>query len=156
MVIKKLRYFKQQTSFTCGAACLRMVLSTFGKELSEYELATLTKSDMLFGTTCELMAKAAKELGFKPTILKHLSLDDLKKYLRKGIFPITLVNAGKYVEGEKSIHGHFTVIKSIGKDKIIVNNPDLGENKRIEPNIFIEAWNLTGNLTLIIEPKNVK
>ena len=59
----KLQFHKQETTYSCVPACLRMVLSGFGLDLSEAELGARCDCTV-FGTDAFQTVNALRELGF--------------------------------------------------------------------------------------------
>jgi len=115
----KIKYYKQETPYTCGAACLRMLLSRY-RDFSEAMLAILSKTISL-GTTPVDLARASEELGYEVDIYKHANLADLA-----GKVPcVVLINPGVILSDTPSSTGHFVVVKQVKGDEVIVNDPDM-------------------------------
>ncbi len=70
----KLKPFKQSKGY-CGPACLKMVLSFYGIEKSEKELAILTKTNRIGGCSEDNIIKTAKMFGFDSYVKQNFSIN---------------------------------------------------------------------------------
>lgn len=134
-----MKYYRQETPYTCGAACLRMILSEY-KEFSEKIIAALSRTIYLGATPLDL-ANAAEELGYKVNIYKHENVSNLDKYVPA----IVLINPGVIFGREPTKVGHFVVVKRVEGDKVIFNDPDPlfgGEDKEIDLDLFVKSWKI--------------
>ena len=146
-------YYKQQTPFTCSLAVLRMILTSFGRETTEVELARVVGFRPSVGVSMPMLAKACEIMNFDYELLKNTNIDGIKAFLSNNFHPIVLVKAKIYekVTGE---HGHFIIVKDITDKNVIVNDPDReygGENKLVDINIFEEAWNASKSWLLVVK-----
>lgn len=69
----------------CGPASLKMVLSYYGIEKSEAELAEVTGSSGELGTDDASIAKAVTSLGLTVEIQNESSFEDIDVWLKKGV-----------------------------------------------------------------------
>lgn len=67
-------FHKQETRYSCVPACLRMVLGSFGLEITESELRARCDCTPFNGTNALQAVDAARELGFAGTTKHNLSL----------------------------------------------------------------------------------
>jgi len=139
----KIPYFKQESWYTCGPACLRMVLSFFGIARTEAEVMKECDTTEL-GTTTVKISTAAYKFGLKSSSLKNANIDDLKNELRKGRPVIVLIDPS-YLYGGVSGFGHFIVIVGFSDEEIIYHDPDVseGEYMRINNSAFQNSWEST-------------
>ena len=152
----KLPYHKQQTPFSCSLACLRMVLEAAGIVMEEYQLAPLVNYDPDIGVPMPFMVKACRAFNLKYKLIKLATLDDLKHFISKGLYPIVVLQASIYPKvlgkhGRK--HGHMVVVKDIAGEGVIINDPDKeygGEDKKVKLEVFLEAWTASKNWLLAI------
>lgn len=138
-----MKYFKQKKEYTCGLACLRMILSDFDEIFSEEEFFE-TFSITELGLQPGKIGNIAKNLGYKSKISKENNINELEKTLNKSPV-IVLINLGLLYRKEPTKFGHFIVVKAIKDGEVIVNDPAPiigGENKKYPLEIFKEAWNL--------------
>jgi ABC-type bacteriocin/lantibiotic exporter with double-glycine peptidase domain len=84
-------FYKQETPYSCVPACVRMVLTRFGRELSEAELRALCDCTP-FGTEALNAVDAVRQLGFVGTGKYTLSTDELAAQVRRGLSPIVFVS----------------------------------------------------------------
>jgi ABC-type bacteriocin/lantibiotic exporter with double-glycine peptidase domain len=134
-----IRYYRQEKSYTCGPACLKMLLSSHG-DFSESLLATLAGT-IIGGTTPLGLARAARHVGYDAKVIRHAEMEDLKDNLPS----IVLINPGVLLGGRPSRHGHFLVVKEVKSDSLIVNDPMPifgGENIILDIETFLAAWEI--------------
>lgn len=91
------------------------------------------KIDTYYGFTEDKMINTAKSLGFKGLVKQHSSINELKKYIKKGI-PV-IVNWFSFKEA-----GHCSVVVGFDKDKILLADPHFGEIKKHEIENFKDRW----------------
>lgn len=136
-------FFKQESWFTCGPACLRMVLAFFGIVRTEAEVVKECDTTEL-GTTTVKLSTGAYKFGLKSSSLKNASIDDIKNELRKGRPVIVLIDPS-YLYGGISGFGHFIVIVGFSDEEIIYHDPDILEGKYMHSKnvTFQNAWETT-------------
>lgn len=139
----KLPFFKQESWYTCGPACLRMVLAFFGITKTEAEIIKECDTTEL-GTTTVKISTAAYKLGLKSSPLKNANIDDIKIELRKGRPVIVLIDSS-YLYGGISGFGHFIVLVGFSDEEIIYHDPDVKEGKYVRSKnvTFQKAWEAT-------------
>ncbi|MBC2698453.1 MAG: hypothetical protein HF974_09020 [ANME-2 cluster archaeon] len=93
MIVSEVPYYKQQEWYTCGPACLRMLLKYLGTSASEEDVAKACGTTEL-GTTPLQLVKGSKVFGFNADALKHEDIDGLKYILENGNPVIVLLDAG--------------------------------------------------------------
>jgi ATP-binding cassette, subfamily C, bacteriocin exporter len=135
-------YFRQAHPFSCVPACLKMVLASYNREISETELRSRCDCDET-GTTPSNTIKAAIEYGFS-AYQAELIIKELQDLVSQNITPIVFIRAS---EGNYS---HAVVVYKILKEKIFVLDPEIGE-REIDINSFAEIW--SRGLTIVIEKK---
>ena len=122
-----IRYYRQEKSYTCGPACLRMLLSSYG-DFSESLLATLAGT-IIWGTTPLGLARAVRQVGYDAKVIRHaknngrLRLTADVEDLKDNLPSIVLINPGVLIGSRPSRHGHFLVVKKVKSDSLIVNDP---------------------------------
>lgn len=136
------RFYQQEKPNTCAVACLRMVFSAYGREVSEEELALRAKTDE-FGTELGNLAQAARDLGFdcQATLLDYATLQTCR-------LPIV------YLDGPtlgRAFHMHAVVVEETART-VKVLDPSSGE-RELDVALFREAWDLAGNYAILIQPK---
>jgi len=135
-----------------------MVLETEGIEMEEYQLAPLVDYDPHIGIPMPFLVKACRTLNINYKLIKLATLNDLKYFISKGLYPIAVLQASIYqkVLGK---HGHMVVVKNITDDDVIINDPDQeygGEGKKVKLEVFLEAWKASKSWLLAVGVENDK
>ena len=139
---------KQETRYSCAPACLRMVLGAFGVDLDESSLRALTDCTPL-GTDAFQLVEAARHLGFTAS-RKHTltSVDELRRLLEEGLFPIVYVDLWP-LRGGRSGQFHSLVVIGVEPDGVVVLDPLTGESKLARAD-FAAAWGEMHFLTIVV------
>ena len=139
----KVPYFKQENWYTCGPACLRMVLAYIGIIKTENEVTEACNTTEL-GTTPIQIAETFQKFGVIASSVKNANIDDLKHEIEEGRPVIVLIDPS-HMYGGISGFGHFIVIVGFEDEKIIYHDPDEpnGEYIKYELEAFLKAWNAT-------------
>lgn len=138
-----MRYYQQFDESDCGAACLAMIASHFGKHLSVAEIRKNAGTDA-YGTNLRGLIDAAKNYGLKVKALVNES-----KFLSPKI-PTPFIAHLNIAFDNESWTYHFVVVKKIGKKKIQLWDPNpLGKKKTVAIEQFKKEW--TG-YSLFFEP----
>ncbi len=127
-IILDVPYFRQRRWYTCGSACLWMVLSYLQIDKSESEINALCQADFS-GTTCGQIADAAEQLNLHSEVLMNITVDVLRQILEDQLPFIALVDGGILYGGIPGF-GHFIVIVGIEGEYIIYHDPEIGPNCR--------------------------
>lgn len=130
-----MHYRQQYDETDCGAACLAMIASHFGKSLSIAEVRRQAGTDQI-GTNLLGLVEAAKKYGLKAEAVKGTA-DALNK---KTSVPFIAHLHIKDEEKDTDVT-HFVVIKKIAKKHITVWDPDPEKKKRTIPLAdFLKDW----------------
>jgi len=132
-------YSKQDTSFSCGAASLQMILRYFGIVKSEKDLADKFHTNSKSGTSHEAIIKAVKDEGLYYYVNNEAELEEISAFINRGL-PV-VVNFIELSQNE----GHYAVVISIERGYVILNDPWNGENFRMTAESFIERWTNSKN-----------
>lgn len=126
----------------CGPASLKIVLSYYGIEKTEEELARVCKTDPDLGTTAENIVSAAESVGLKGEIKNTSSFDDIQSWLTKEV-PIIVnwFSRGRtdYEESEVP-DGHYSVVADIDDQYIHLQDPEIGKLRKIKRDDFFRVW----------------
>ena len=125
--MKPLTPFRQTPGF-CGPASLKILLSHYGIEKSEQELANLCESTPENGTDHAGLVKAAKALGAVVSVKENATIDDLRTHVENDIPVIVGWWSTFGREGD-----HFSVVYEVGKTKIYLMDPETSSGIRIMP-----------------------
>ena len=149
-------YYHQETDYSCGAACLRMVLAHLKMILTEGEIRALADTTNLpgrFGGTSPLhIVGAVRKLGFEKSSKDHLTFEELARELILGFFPIVYIA----IRGESTtrILTHSVVVVEITGSEVIVLDPasELASGEVAHPLAeFNRVWGLTNGLTILVK-----
>lgn len=143
----KPRFHKQETTYSCIPACLRIVLSSFGLDLTEERLRELCDCTPAFGTDAWQAVNAARQLGFPNTGKYTLRLDELRRLVEGGQYPVAFISL-EPISGTEEAHA--VVVVGVGDQTVTVYDPLHGE-RTLSQQSFNTAWTLRRNLTLIVE-----
>ncbi len=111
----KIPYFKQQTEYTCGPACVRMILASYGVNRSEKVLAKMMKTNKMIGTDSKNMVDLFEKYGFDYIVRRHGRISLLRRYYKRGWKVIVCFQ----YEGVS----HYSVIKKINWHSVYFLNP---------------------------------
>jgi len=143
-------YHQQNRDFTCGPACLRMVLEYWNVQQDEVLLSMLCKTTIA-GTGLAEIAEAAQKLGFAAEWKRNAKVHDLTTSLKKGLPIMTMVDARLLHDIELPVPvGHMIVIFAIDTNTIFYHDPEAGAEQSVSRPIFIQAWeNLRKGMVII-------
>jgi ABC-type bacteriocin/lantibiotic exporter with double-glycine peptidase domain len=130
----KIKYYKQETDWTCGAACMVMVLDHFKHRNSEKRVAKLLKTNKVIGTREKAFPELCEQLRLDYVVERRASLNEIKLYLKKNFVVIV-----RYELIQDRVE-HYTVIHSIGKKYMYLHDPILGPDHRLTIPYFRKVW----------------
>ncbi len=126
----------------CGPASLKIVLSYYGIDKSENELAKLCGTNEDLGTDDQGIRNAAESLGFKVAIKNNSNIEDIEEWLQKDI-PV-IVNwftRGRIDYTDEDVaDGHYSVVEGIDEDYICLQDPEIGGRRKLEKEDFMTVW----------------
>lgn len=128
----QIKPFRQKTGF-CGPACLKMVLSYYGIEKTEKELAVIANTTKKDGTPESGMIDAAKNLGLNVELKNDCTMKDLEIYVKEKKIPVIVAWFSEYV-------GHYSVVVDIDQENIYLMDPELGHMKAMTRARFKTLW----------------
>ena len=138
-----MKYIQQLDETDCGAACLAIIASFYGKKLSVAEIRNHAGTDII-GTNLNGILKASKKYGLKATAVKGTA---------QAITPNlpTPFIAHMHIQRDKDNWvDHYIVVKKISKNRIEIWDPDpLYKKQWLSYTKFFEWW--TG-YTVFFEP----
>jgi len=145
----KIPYYKQGREYTCGIACLRMVLEYFGLNFSEERLITIGDVGRE-GTTPDALVEIAKRIGAMADASPDRDIKYLRQCIENNIPPIVLIDIGILLESETEM-AHYMVVKGFRNNEIVLADPDPyfgSENKIYDVEKFEDAWDYIRNWTI--------
>ncbi len=142
-----IQWFAQEHPASCIAACLRMVLSSFGVQSTEQEIRQMVGNPR-YGLTLEQAAAKLLEGGAVAEWRVDWGLNDLRDCGRGGNYPIVGVERRYF--GHPSA-AHAVVIVDVRATEIEMLDPLLGPAPRVTLiDTFAAAWHNAGQEVLIL------
>ncbi len=134
MIMIPIPYFKQEKSWSCGAASFRMLLVSLGIPKTEAQAIHLLGTNGRYGTRNKAFPLAAERLGLNYLVQRNARASDLRKAYKEGYGIIV----NYYLFEEKT--GHYGVIEHISSKHITLLDPWHG---KLQYNLssFLKAWN---------------
>lgn len=131
----KLTHYVQSIGY-CGPASLKILLSYFGKNFEEEELARLALATHEIGTDHEGMIQAIKEIGGYVFVKEDGTLKELEYFVKKEKLPVIIGWFDK--DGD-----HYSVVVNVTDKNVIIVDPAADEperwlDKEMLPNIWFD------------------
>lgn len=136
MTPTKVPYYKQETIYTCGAACMRMILGSIGINKSEKQVAKMLKTNKMIGTWHKNIPELAERYKFDYMIFREASWLDLVFYHNTGWKIIVC-----FINRENI--PHYCVVKKINWHSIYFLDPYFGPKERYFIHDFKKRWHDT-------------
>lgn len=139
----------------CGPGSLKILLSYYGIEKNEKELAVMCGAKKDIDANDQGLKRAAEKLGFEVKIQNNSSFEDIEKWLEKGV-PVIVdwFTRGRtdYTDA-KVPDGHYSVVVGLDEKYIYLQDPEIGEIRKLEKEDFMTVWfDFTGKY---IKPKEL-
>ena len=145
--MKKVKWFRQERPYSCGAACLRMVLDFHGIDIPEDELRQRTKTKPDIGSHPISIVEAVKSLELTANFSQP-SLKKLQSVVNKGYPAIAFI----VKITEDFFYHHAVVIEQISKTQVTILDPEEGR-VTVARNDFELTWSAAGTLAIVIKTK---
>lgn len=127
-----------QSAGLCGPASLRILLSYFGKNFSEAELAQLGVATIDQGTEHEGMITAIKAIDGYVFVKNEGTLDEIEYFVRKEKLPVII---GWFDESGEVWGDHYSVVVNVTEKNVIMVDPSKDEAERwIDRKNFQQIW----------------
>lgn len=140
-------FHKQETSYSCVPACLKMVLSSFGLDITEERLRELCDCNPIFGTDAMKAVEAARSIGFAGTAKHTLEYEELRQLVNDGEYPIAYLSLEAIGGAEEA---HAVVVLEVTDHDVTVYDPLHGV-RRISRQSFSTAWAALHNLAIVVD-----
>jgi ABC-type bacteriocin/lantibiotic exporter with double-glycine peptidase domain len=127
-------HYLQSDDSTCGPASLRMVMSYYGLNMSEEDIAGACGHSYELGCRSEDMACAAQALGFEVLLKNNSTIEELVRLVNAGVPVIVDWFCGDPPEGHSSV-----VVGASDKDLYILD-PYLEEMRVVSKFDFRRCW----------------
>lgn len=126
----------------CGPACLKMVLSYWGIEKTEKEIANLRPIPSSTNTSDEDIKNIAESFGFKVEIKNNSTLEDILYWLDKKI-PVIVDwftrGRGDYPDSEVA-DGHYSIVVGLDDKFVYIQDPEIGSLRTLKREDFLKVW----------------
>jgi len=122
----------RQTAGLCGPASLKMVLNYYEIAATESAVARASGASKEKGASKDGLIKAARYFGFKVFVKEKSSLDDLRRFIKKGI-PVIV----DWFSGDD---GHYSVVVDIDQKNIVLMDPELAGKRKMSVDKFQRLW----------------
>ena len=123
----------------CGPASLKILLSYYGVEKAEKELAKLCRIKRGLGTNDQGIKKTAESLGFKVKIKNNSSFRDIERWIDKDV-PV-IVNwftRGRVDYTDADVpDGHYSVVCGIDDKNIYLQDPETSSMRKLDKEDFM-------------------
>jgi predicted double-glycine peptidase len=135
---------EQQTKYSCGAACLRIIAKRYGIHKTEQEFMKLLGTTPKDGTWPENLIEIGKKLGLNVHDKMGMSIDELKSLLDKKIPVICSFQAwgDKKNYSKKNKDGHYAIAIGYNDKEIMFEDPSIRDGKRgsLKYKDFLSRW----------------
>lgn len=116
-------FYSQEKDWTCGPACLRMILEKCGIKILEKDLERALKTDNKRGTFHRNFYSMSKKFNLKSVAKKNSSINELKRLISKNF--VVIINMMFNSEDD-----HYVIVTGFYKDLFYLNDPWTGKEKR--------------------------
>lgn len=127
-------YFKQETNFTCSAACMKMILASLGIKKSEKSLAKLIKTTRLHGALHKNFPIIPEKYKLNYIVKRNSSFEELKRLQKEGYRIILSYYAFK------GTIPHSAILKDINSKFIYLIDPWFGPEHKYPLKRFKKLW----------------
>ena len=140
-------WYAQEHPASCVAACLRMVLTSFGQYYTESAIRHILGNPH-FGITLTQAATKLLMAGAHAQWHADWGLDDLRDGLRDGFYPI--VGIERRFFGHPSAT-HAVIVTTVHRMTVEMLDPLLGPTPHVaHATTFATAWQSAGQETLVL------
>ena len=139
-------HHRQQTNYTCGPACLRMVLEYHGRTLSEDTLTRRTGATPEDGLSPAGIARFLRRSRYSHKQQQRMTLSLLSTYLERGWPVIVAYQAWPHKPSQTDLgrswdHGHYSVVVCIRDARVCLVDPSSRRKRRwLDADKFIASW----------------
>lgn len=135
-------HFFQASEQTCGAACLRMLLSALGITQDETTLARLCGTTAL-GCTAQDLVTGAQSAGVNAELLPIKSEPAATAALSNLVPFVAMIDLAALNNGPL-FQWHFVVVLGLDQNDVLFHDPADGPDRRALRDDFLTAWATAG------------
>ena len=123
---------KQNTGYTCGPTCIAMLAKFYGVRVSWAKVMRSCKIDRN-GMSNDDLVRALRKLNFSVSKKSRNTWKDLRKNYHDRIPVVVAWMLHGYI-------GHFSIVVEVGKNHLVLADPDTGKHRRMPKEIFMRLW----------------
>lgn len=148
-------HFRQRTAWSCGPACVRMVLDYYGKEIAEADLVKMLGAGVGPGCPPKAMIRYFKQRKLQAVHANDLGLNGLRMNIARG-WPVIVAYQDHPWKRGKFEHywdnGHYAVVIDATPDRITICDPSSKRPRRhVTAADFLERWrDITSDGTIFL------
>lgn len=139
--------YRQTLDFSCGPSALKIILDSFGRNITEEELIELTGAKERVGTTPDNLYCAASKLGYRIFQHTNATFADIETFL-KGRLPVLVAYQspenkpyGAVLHKNTDKWGHYAVVVGANRTHLFLSNPEEDCGYTImHKDIFLNRW----------------
>ena len=125
-----MQLLSQKTNYTCGPACLRMILSCYTNSLpSEQYLSTIAGTNKKIGTSRASMLRTAKSLGYK-----------VRTGVKGSVSILADIENLIVLFKDTPNSFHYAIVLYVDDFKVVIADPWKGVIRSISLPKFLESW----------------
>ena len=145
-------HLRQQTDWTCGPACVAMLLGYYGRNQGEMALADRLGADPENGVDPQPIVSYFRSEGYRTKTRFGMSLEDVSQCLAKGWPVMVAYQDWAHRPSATNYHtcwdnGHYAIIAALEPDRLWLVDPSSDRPRRsLKTDDFIGRWrDLTKN-----------
>lgn len=126
----------------CGPASLKIVLTYYGVEKEEMELAQMCRTNRDDGTRDQDIKRVAEDLGFRVEIKNESDFCDIERWLDRGV-PVIVdwFTRGRRDYTDAAVaDGHYSVVCGMDASCIYLQDPEIGGIRKVDKEDFMTVW----------------
>ncbi|MDD5026358.1 MAG: peptidase C39 family protein [Candidatus Peribacteraceae bacterium] len=133
-MVLRVPYFRQHTDYTCGPACVRMVLALHGKRVKERTLARSLKTNARHGTNYSAITALGRRIGFRFLTSSRATWRSVLTQIRHER-PVLVC----FIE-PTSDESHYALVTGYQREKVLLHDPWNGKYFRMPLKDFKRRW----------------
>lgn len=139
-------HLQQTTNYSCGPACVAMVLQYYGHKATEQKLIKAMGTTPELGTSPVQIARYLRSIRHSHKQQSRMSIPLLQAYLDRGWPIIVAYQAWPHRPSETDLsqtwdNGHYSVVADISDGKICLVDPSSKRHRRwLDSEKFLAHW----------------
>ena len=139
-------HIRQSTGYSCGPACLAMVLRYYGHATSESKIIGPIGCTPELGTSPAQIARYLRAIRHKHKQQSRMTLSLLQAYLERGWPVIVAYQAWPHKPSQTDLgqswdHGHYSIVVDVAGGRVCLVDPSSKRPRRfLDADKFIASW----------------